>query len=297
MNLNFLFKMRYVAITVWMMMLAHVNVSGQQKVIRLYDGPAPGSEAWTWTEGEVMAGPPMNAKIAYNITQPSLIVYKPDIANGISIIVCPGGSYYVLNIENEGSKIANALNKKGITVFLFKYRVIRSFTNDPWNEMMEARKNRDSLLQKMLPFRNMAIADLDKAILYVRKNANEFNIDPKRVGVMGFSAGGSLAANLAYNFSVDTKPDFVAPIYSVITQITNRNVKDDAPPLFIAAATDDQLAPVTNSINLYSDWINAKKSAELHLYSKGGHGLKGIPASTWIDRFIEWLDSMDFLKK
>ena len=143
----------------------------------------------------------------------------------------------------------------------------------------------------------MAIADLDRAILFVRQHALEYKIDPKRIGVMGFSAGGVLAANLAYHYTSDTKPAFVAPIYSVITNINDRIVKVDAPPLFIAAATDDQLAPVSNSINLYSDWINAKKSAELHLYSKGGHGLRGTPASAWINRFTEWLSAQGFLNR
>ncbi|MEJ7822031.1 MAG: alpha/beta hydrolase [Chitinophagaceae bacterium] len=269
----------------------------QQKVIQLYDGPEKGSETWNWPEGEVFVGNPMNAKVAYNVTKPSLEVYQPDSANGVSVILCPGGSFYVLNIEYEGSKVAKELNKKGITVFLFKYRLLRSFTNDPWKEMMEARKNPDSLLPKIMPLRNMAIADLDRAILFVRQHALEYKIDPKRIGVMGFSAGGVLAANLAYHYTSDTKPAFVAPIYSVITNINDRTVKADAPPLFIAAATDDQLAPVSNSVNLYSDWINAKKSAELHLYSKGGHGLRGTPASTWINRFTEWLSAQGFLNR
>jgi dipeptidyl aminopeptidase/acylaminoacyl peptidase len=82
----------------------------------------------------------------------------------------------------------------------------------------------------------------------------------------------------------------------VISNIANRVVKTDAPPLFIAAATDDALAMVSNSVDLYSDWINAKKSAELHLYAKGGHGLRGsTAASAWIDRFVEWLYTQGFI--
>jgi len=300
MKQNFIYKFRRLAIMILhfpLMMFMHHTVSGQQKVIQLYNGSANGSETWNWPEGEVFVGNPMNAKVAYNVTKPSLVVYQPDSINGVSVILCPGGSYYVLNIEHEGSKVANELNKKGITVFLFKYRLVRTFTNDPWKEMMEARKNLDSLSKSIGPLRNMAVADLDKAILYVRQHASEYKIDPKRMGVMGFSAGGLLAANLAYNFSIENRPDFVAPIYAVITNINDRTVKADAPPLFIAAATDDQLAPVSNSINLYSDWINAKKSAELHLYSKGGHGLRGTPASTWINRFAEWLSAQGFLNR
>lgn len=270
--------------------------AAQQKVIRLYDGPAPGSENWYWSEGETFAGSPMNAKIAYNVTNPSLVVYKPGKPSGVAVIVCPGGSYHVLNIELEGTNIARELNDKGITVFLFKYRMVRSFTNDPWKEMMEARKNPDSLRQKMAPLRTMAMTDLNKAIAYVRQHASEYKIDSNRIGIMGFSAGGFLVANVAYNFAPEARPDFVAPIYSVISNIKDRFVKPDAPPLFIAAATDDALAEVSNSVNLYTDWINAKKSAELHLYAKGGHGLRNTHASTWINRFVEWLYSQGFLQ-
>ena len=260
-------------------------------------GLAPGSENWNFSEGEVFVGTPMNAKVAYNISNPTLVVYEPDSANGTAVIVCPGGSYHVLNIEHEGTNIARELNKKGITVFLFKYRLVRSVTNDPWREMMEARKNMDSLQKKMAPLRAMAITDLNSAITYVRKHASEYKIDSNKIGVMGFSAGGFLAANVAYNFTPEARPNFVAPIYSVITGIANRSVKPDAPALFIAAATDDALAPVTNSVNLYTDWIAAKRSAELHLYSKGGHGLRGAPASTWINRFTEWLAEQGFLHR
>lgn len=239
----------------------------------------------------------MNAKVTFNVTNPSLVVYNPDKPNGVAVIVCPGGSYHVLNTEWEGTNIARQLNKKGITVFLFKYRLVRSLTNDPWQEMMEARKNPDSLQKKMAPLRTMAITDLNRAIRYVRDHSPEMGIDSNRIGVIGFSAGGFLAANVAYNFIPEARPNFVAPIYSVIPKGKELIVRPDAPPLFIAAATDDSLAAVTNSIHLYTDWINARKPAELHLYSKGGHGLRIMPASDWIYRFEEWLYGQGFLHR
>ena len=280
----------------FLLVITSIITTAQQKTISLYEGKAPGSETWNWTEGEVLAGPPMNAMIAYNVTNPSLVVYEPESANGVAVILVPGGSYHVLNVEHEGSKIAQHLNKKGITVFLFKYRLAQSFTNDPWEEMMEARKNSEQLREKMKQPRMMAIADLNRAISMVRKHASDYKVDKDKIGIMGFSAGGFLVANVAYNFTPDARPDFIAPIYSVITSIETRTVQTDAPPLFIAAATDDAMAPVSNSVELYNDWIKAKKSAELHLYAKGGHGLRGSPAATtWIDRFVEWLHAQGFM--
>ena len=280
----------------FLLVITSIITTAQQKTISLYEGKAPGSETWNWTEGEVLAGPPMNAMIAYNVTNPSLVVYEPETANGVAVILVPGGSYHVLNVEHEGSRIAQHLNKKGITVFLFKYRLTQSFTNDPWEEMMEARKDSEKLREKMKQPRMMAIIDLNRAITMVRNHASDYKVDKDKIGIMGFSAGGFLVANVAYNFIPDARPDFIAPIYSVITSIEKRTVQTDAPPLFIAAATDDALAPVSNSVELYNDWIKAKKSAELHLYAKGGHGLRGSPvATTWIDRFVEWLHAQGFM--
>ena len=273
-----------------------IFTAAQQKIIQLYTGQAPGSENWNWKEGEVLAGPPMSAMIAYNVTKPSLVVFEPDSANGVAVILSPGGSYHVLNIEREGINVANYLTKKGITVFLFKYRLIQSHTNDLWQEMMETRKDPEVLSKKMVPLRIMAMEDLNKAVAYVRNHAADFKIDANKIGIVGFSAGGVMAANIAYNFSPYARPDFVAPIYCVIYDIDNHIVKTDAPPLFIAAATDDPLAPVSNSIDLYTDWVKANKPAELHLYAKGGHGLRSLPASSWKDRFVEWLHTLDFLK-
>lgn len=267
-----------------------------QKIITLYNGAAPGSENWNWKEKEFFVKEPLNANVAYNITNPTLTLFKPDSSNGCAVIICPGGGFHVLNIENEGYKIARELNKKGITAFVFKYRVVQSLTEDPWLEMRRAMANYDSFLRKVAVVRGMAKTDLNRALVYLRQHAAELLIDPARVGVIGFSGGGALSANLAYNFTADARPDFVASLYSVITSIETRQVKPDAPPLFIAAATDDQMAPVSNSITLYNDWMNAQRPVELHIYAKGGHGLWGVPARTWISRFGEWLEAQGLLK-
>ena len=268
----------------------------QQKEIPLYPGVAPGSENWNWEEKDFFVKVPLNAKVIYNITKPTLTVFTPDSANGCAVIICPGGGLHVLNFETEGVRNANKLVKKGITVFIFKYRLAQSVTDDPWQEMLKTLGKADSSRMNKATAGSMARTDLNIAIRYVRLHAAEFKVDPKRIGVLGFSAGGVLAASVAYNFEPDARPDFVAPIYSIISGIKERAVKPDAPPLFIAAATDDSLAKVSNSIELYTDWMNAKRPVELHIYARGGHGLRGLPAESWISRFTDWLDSQDLLK-
>jgi acetyl esterase/lipase len=265
----------------------------QQKVIQLYNGAAPGSENWTWREQETNKNP-INARIAYNVTHPTLTVFLPDSAltNGTAVIVCPGGGLHVLVVDYNGTEVAKELTKKGIIVLLLKYRLIHSLTDDPWKEMMSSVDDSASEIAVL----KMAEKDAENAMIYVRQHAAEFGIDPHRIGIMGFSSGGTLAAFLAYYHTPATRPDFVAPIYADTEDFEKSAVPQDAPPLFIAAASDDQLTPVSNSVNLYNAWLASKHSVELHLYSKGKHGLHGFPADSWIIRFEEWLDVQGLLK-
>jgi len=294
-NNCYLFLVSKILLFILSILISFVAVA-QQKEIPLYTGAAPGSENWNWEEKVFFVKVPLNAKVIYNITKPTLTVFTPDSANGCTVIICPGGGLHVLNFETEGVKYANELVKKGITVFIFKYRLVQSVTDDPWQEMIKTMAKTDTSRRNTATVSIMARTDLNIAIRYVRLHAAEFKVDPKRIGVMGFSAGGAMAARVAYNFEPDARPDFVAPIYSVISGIKERAIKPDAPPLFIAAATDDSLAKVSNSVELYTDWMNAKRPVELHIYSRGGHGLRGSPAENWISRFTDWLESQDLLK-
>ncbi|HET9745344.1 MAG TPA: hypothetical protein VFP97_06520, partial [Chitinophagaceae bacterium] len=131
------------------LLMTNAFIVAGQKEIRLYPGAAPGSENWNWEEKETFVKAPLNANVIYNITKPSLTVFTPDSANGCAIIICPGGAYHVLNIENEGMKIAKELVKNGITVFIFKYRLVQSLTNDPWQEMQLSRKDSISFFNKV----------------------------------------------------------------------------------------------------------------------------------------------------
>jgi acetyl esterase/lipase len=270
------------------------RTAGQQQVIQLYKGAAPGSENWNWEEKET-SNTPIKFKIAYNVTHPTLTVYRPDTSNGTAIIIFPGGGMRVVNIENEGSKVAQELNKKGITVFVLKYRVVRSMTANPWQEMMENMKDTVRFRADNAAIRNMVREDATNAMLYVRKHAADFKIDSNRVGVLGFSAGGGLAIYLTLNGPTVTRPNFAGFIYATFRPDGNNALPANAPPVFIACATDDILASSTNSVNLYNAWIAANNSAELHIYAKGGHGLRGSrEASTWITRFQEWLGAQGY---
>jgi len=272
-------------------------LNAQQKVIQLYDGIAPGSENWTWNEKETNKNV-MNTRLVYNVSHPTLTVFLPDpsMATGTAVIICPGGAFRTLFIDVQGFDIARELNKKGITAFVLKYRLVHCLTDNPWQEMVD--KVEDTKLSGAnAPIIKMAIEDAKASMIYIRQHAAEFRIDTNRIGLMGFSAGGTLTASVAYNFSVESKPDFVALMYApIVNYVEKKSVPQDAPPMFIAAATDDHIVPVSNSVNLYNDWIDSKHSAELHLYSKSDHGLADFPANRWIDRFEEWLDVLGLLK-
>ena len=135
-----------------------------------------------------------------------------------------------------------------------------------------------------------------------RRNAAAWRIDPARVGIMGFSAGGTVAASVAFNYSQETRPDFVAPIYLQYEWTPKpKGVPEDAPPIFVLAASDDPLGLAPHSFALYRDWLTAKKPAELHLYVKGGHGFgmrkQNLPTDRWIERFADWLEVEGLMKK
>jgi len=286
-------------IVVACMLFATFSTKAQQKVIQLYNGTAPGSENWAYNEQEYKAG--TKDALVYNVSHPTLTVYPgdPSKANGTAVIVCPGGGFYILAIAHEGTDVAHWLNEKGVTVFILKYRLGHSLTDNPGQELGENMKKSD-FGEKIMPVIPLCIADGRAAIQYVRNHAAEYGINPQKIGIMGFSAGGTVAASTAFNYTPENRPDFVAPIYAYIPPSMQGAVPADAPPLFVAAATDDGLGLTSNSVDLYSKWLAAKKPAEIHIYEKGGHGFgmhkQNIPTDTWIDRFGDWLGLLGYIK-
>lgn len=276
-----------------------VVAQAQHKVIRLYDGTAPGSENWNWNEARIDSNV-FNTPIVYNVSIPSLTVFLPDAGapkNDAAMIIAPGGGFHILSIESEGNKVAAWLNKKGITCFVLRYRLSHTKSNDPISEMFksmaspEGRKYDSTIIP-------LSIADGKKAIEYVRAHAAEYNIDPHKIGIIGFSAGGTVAASAAFNFTAANRPDFVAPIYAYMPPYLQGEVTAETPPAFFTAASDDQLGLASHSVDLYSKWLAAKRPAELHMYVKGGHGFgmkeQDIPTDNWIEKLGDWLEVMNF---
>ena len=275
-----------------------------QQVIRLYDGKAPGSENWTWEEAENSTNL-YKTRVVYNVTTPTLTAYLPsaDVATGTAVVIAPGGAFHTLSIDSEGIDVAKWLAAKGVAAFVLKYRVVRSLTNDPVAELTAKMADFKKLDAENAPVVPLAVADGRRAIEYVRQHAKEFNIQPNRIGLMGFSAGGTITMGVGFDYNSTNRPDFLAPIYPYLGAgaIAKQVVPTDAPPLFVCAATDDQLGLAPHSTKLYNDWIAAGKSAELHMYLKGGHGFgmrkQNLPTDTWIDRFGDWLKLNGYLDK
>ena len=272
-----------------------------QKVIQLWPDGAPGTADWTLKEGETFSKA-WNTKVVYNVVKPTLTVYPADpaTAGGTAMVVCPGEGFFALSISSEGSEVAKWLTKRGVTVFLLRYRLVHSVTDDPGQEFGDAMKEPARLMPLFAKVIPMAIADGRQAITYVRSHAAEYHIDPHKIGIIGFSAGGTVASSAAFNYTAENRPDFVAPIYAYVIPGGFGAVPADAPPMFLAAATDDGLHLVPSTISLYNKWLDSGHQAELHIYAKGGHGFgmnkQHLPVDSWTDRFGEWLKFNNYIK-
>jgi len=270
-----------------------------QKVIGLYSGKPPGSENWDWTEA-VQDSNVFQAPQVYNVVQPTLTVYEPETgkANGTAIVIAPGGGFYTLSVNREGADPARWLQSKGVTVFVLKYRLVHSKTKNPVMDMIAGLQNKktDSLVAAVVP---LAVADGMKAISWVRQHAQEYKIKKDGIGMMGFSAGGTVTMGVVSQDPDSLLPAFIAPIYAYVPDEFLSHVPSGRIPAFIAAASDDQLGLASHSIRIYQKWTAARQPAELHLYEKGGHGFgmkkQNLPVDQWMERFGEWMKFNGFL--
>lgn len=282
---------------VWLVLLLAAAAPAQE-VIPLYKGTPPGSTPETYPEREIYAGGE-KAGVVRNVTRPTLLVFKPAPArkNGMAVVICPGGGFIELFYKNGGTDVANYLNARGITAFVLKYRLAR---NDTVRGQHLSPAEQQKLHQEVEAVQPLAYADGLAAMTFVREHANEYGISPDRVGIMGFSAGGEVAAYVAFHYSPESRPAFVAALYPFHIP-ENDPVPADAPPLFVLAATNDNLGLTHLSVDLYRKWLESHHSAELHIYAKGGHGFgmraQNLPTDHWIERFTDWLEEEDLLKK
>ncbi|HEY7672869.1 MAG TPA: alpha/beta hydrolase [Gammaproteobacteria bacterium] len=288
------------------MALCYVKLSHAQTEIRLWPDGAPGSENWFLAES-VTSSPPGN-RVITNVSDPSVTVFlpAPAIATGAAVVVVPGGALRALVFDNEGIKVAEWLNERGIAGFVLKYRTLQVDPTaprrpipgmlepgaGPREELVIVKANanpapHDTALAEVLA---SAIADAQAALRLIRHNAADWNIDPARVGIMGFSAGGGVAVGTALAPESDASPDFLVSLYGPSLQ--DVNVPEHAPPLFIAVGSSH--FNVTNGcLALFAAWKAAGKPAEIHVYDGVGAGFgmskRGLPVDGWTDRLYDWL--------
>lgn len=271
-------------------MQSSLQTPPQPFVIPLWPAAAPGSE--DWTQAETISTMQSGLRVIRNVSQPSLTAYLPDPAkaNGTAVIVCPGGAFHFLAHEHEGTQVAAWLTAHGIAAFMLKYRLIR--TSDDFEAVVWRRlSHREELAEQMQTHAPLIRADGQQAVRLVRQRAAEWGVRPDRIGIMGFSAGGSVTSAVALHYDAGSRPDFAAPIYG--GHSGEGIAPDDAPPLFLVHADDDPLVPSAASLRLYNIWKAAGRPVELHIYQRGGHGFgmnkQGLPVDGWIERFGEWL--------
>ena len=238
-----------------------------------------------------------NATRLSDVTDPTATVYRPEKPNGASVIVAPGGGFMFLSYSFEGTQVCEWLNSLGVTAVLLKYRT----------------PTRDEKEMFTLP-----VQDAQRALGLVRHHATEWKLDPKRVGLLGFSAGGNLAGHAAWDRGARTYPqqtdlddprgpDFLVFIYGggfLDPKDKSKfregfSVPADAPPAFFLVAHDDSNNPVEAAM-LYLEYKKRNLSAELHICAKGGHGFgmrkDGHPIHDWPQRCAEWMKSLGWLE-
>lgn len=244
-------------------------------------------------------------KVVRNVTQPTLTAYfpAPSMHNGTTVIVCPGGAFHFLSWEHEGTQVADWLNPRGVTVFLLKYRLIHTPASEAEFQQYfqqvfsDQGLDRAEVQRQLRQQEQIAISDGQQAIRRVRGQCAEWGLAPDRIGMLGFSAGGSVTLGAALGKEPASRPDFAAPIYAAPRDAFE--VSPDAPPLFVVVAADDGFA--AGSVSLFSSWKAANRPAELHVYARGGHGFgmrkQGLPVDSWIDRFGDWLEMQGLLSR
>jgi len=286
----------------------------QEFKLSLYDAGIPNSKAVTKNEKTEILD---NIILLRNIQNPEISVFLPSkrMASGQAVVICPGGGYWVLAYDLEGTDIAKYFNSIGVAAIVLKYRLPTTG---------------NSVVPHISP-----LMDAQRAMRLVRFNAQSWNINPDKIGIMGFSAGGHLASTLGTHFDegktdttdsierVSCKPNFMVLMYPVISfndsichkgskeALIGKNpdknlvnyfsnelqVKDNTPPTFICHASDDKTVPVENALIMYKALKIKNIPVELHILSEGGHGfglaLNNSHIASWTNALQEWLKSLN----
>ena len=283
-------------------------LASAQQVLPLYRGTVPNAKPSKDESYEI--GNAEVDSLLFKVSRPTISVYLPEAgkANGAAVIICPGGGYHTLLIKREGSDVARAFNEVGVTAFVLKYRL-------PDDQIMNDKS--------VGP-----LQDVQQAIRLVRARADEWGIDPRKIGLMGFSAGGHLAATAGTHPEVNglegpdrvsSRPDFMILINPVIsfqdsvghigsrdkllgkepdpTQIAlfsnELQVSNDTPPSFLVHSSADEVVMAENSILFYQALRKNKVPAALHIYATGEHGFLTAPTfEEWFGRCIYWMQEM-----
>jgi acetyl esterase/lipase len=281
-------------------------------VYKIYpgDGLPPGMAA-TYAE-RTMVDPwqPSNGRrMVRNVAVPTITWFKPaaDKANGTALIIAPGGAFHFLMVDHEGYDMARALLDVGVTSFVLKYRVqpmperdedVEAFRAD-LNARLRAAREFDAPGNVTITRQGREWGEDDgrQAIRYVREHAKEFGVDPGRIGIAGFSAGGGVAMGPTLEHDAASRPDFTCAVYPAAR--SDFTVPDDAPPLFIIISDDDPSVPPALSARLYQEWHRKRRPAELHVFGNGGHGWgmgqDGHLSDIWMSLFKNWLKARGLL--
>ena len=261
-----------------------------EREIPLYQGVAPGSEKWDWTERTITSK--NGVPIVQNVVRPVLQYYPApkDKAVGTAMIVAPGGGWHNLMMSYEGMDIAQRLNEMGVDAFILKYRLTYTDPNPKPAGNPPAVPNPSNI-------RELSGADGQQAVRLVRQHANEFGYRTNRVGMIGFSAGGGVLLSTVAG-PAEARPNFAAAIYAADAGIT-APPSNGAPAMFIAVAADDQSVGYQGSLDLFSAWRKANVPVEMHIFQTGRHGFgkKGGGADHFMDRLEEWLKVNGWLSK
>lgn len=287
-----------------------------QELMALYPGAIPGARKVPSTYQEVRKMADGKLTGLEKVSHPTLTLYQPEAgkANGTAVIICPGGGYQHLAVAHEGEEVARRFAEEGVTAFVLVYRLPS-----------------DSI---MMDKSSGPLQDAQQAIYLVRKNAGKWNINPDKVGIVGFSAGGHLASSLAVHYrdskivnqeKINLRPDFAVLLYPVISFLASPHtgsvknligpdgtqaqkeyfsnelhVDSETPLTFIMQANDDRTVPVENSILFNQALVKNKVPVEMHLYQGGGHGF-GLHNKTtqddWFERLHNWMLANSLLKK